>query len=138
MRYSPDLRARVRDTRRSCMGQPTERGSHSPGRRAFLRSGAIGGAAALLTATHRHAEAPLDAEPLPVAPPASRFELDEVTIADLQERMEAGRSSAVEIADVYLKRIVELDRKGPTLRSVLETNPDALADARMLDAERKA
>jgi amidase len=120
------------------MGQPTERGSHSPGRRAFLRRGAIGGAAALLTATHGYAEAPLDTEPLPVAPPASRFELDEVTIADLQERMEAGRSSAAEISDVYLKRIAEVDRKGPTLRSVLETNPDALADAKVLDAERKA
>jgi len=44
----------------------------------------------------------------------------------------------VQIAEAYLKRIAELDRKGPALRSVIETNPDALDDARQLDAERKS
>jgi len=38
----------------------------------------------------------------------------------------------------YLQRIEELDRKGPVLRSVLEANPDASAQAAALDAERKA
>jgi len=38
----------------------------------------------------------------------------------------------------YLQRIEEVDRKGPALRSVLEANPDALAQAVALDAERKA
>src|SRR5262245_52859382 len=138
MRYSPDLRAPMRDTRRWCMGQPTERGSHALGRRAFLRNGAIGGAAAFLTADHGHADPLLDAEPLPLARPVARFELDEVTIADLQERMTAGQSSSVEIAEIYLKRIAELDQNGPALRSVLETNPDAIAEAKARDAERKA
>jgi amidase len=105
------------------------------GRRDFLRSGAVGGAA-LLTGTR---ESSAHAAWHDVAEPAvGRFELDEVTIADLQERMEKSQSSAVQIAEAYLKRITELDRKGPALRSVLETNPDALDDARQLDAERKS
>src|SRR5438046_520507 len=38
----------------------------------------------------------------------------------------------------YAPRIDALDRKGPALRAVLEVNPDALAQAEALDAERKA
>ena len=37
-----------------------------------------------------------------------------------------------------LDRIERMDRRGPTLRSVLETNPEALAIADALDAERRA
>jgi amidase len=104
------------------------------GRRDFLRSGAIGGAALLTGTRETSAHAAHD-----VADPAvGRFELDEVTIAELQERMQKSQSSAVQIAEAYLKRIAELDRKGPALRSVIETNPDALDDARQLDAERKS
>lgn len=106
------------------------------GRRDFLRSGAIGGAAALLTGTRAAGagEARHDGTVATVA----GFELDEVTVAGLQERMQKGQSSAVQIAEAYLNRIGELDREGPTLRSVLETNPDALEDAKRLDAERKS
>ncbi len=106
------------------------------GRRDFLRSGAIGGAAAFLTVTRETdvRTATHAAGNSTVAP----FELDEATIADLQERMQKGQSSAVQIAEAYLARIAALDRKGPTLHSVLETNPDALDDARRLDGERKA
>jgi len=44
----------------------------------------------------------------------------------------------VAITQAYLDRIAALDLKGPILRSVLETNPEALDDAKALDAERKA
>ncbi|HEY7305668.1 MAG TPA: amidase, partial [Bryobacteraceae bacterium] len=40
--------------------------------------------------------------------------------------------------ELYLQRIEEVDRRGPALRSVIETNPDAVAIARSLDAEYKA
>ena len=63
-------------------------------------------------------------------------ELDEVTVADLQEAMESGRWSAARISEMYLSRIEAVDRSGPTLRSVIETNPDALSIARELDDER--
>jgi amidase len=65
------------------------------------------------------------------------FDLDEVTIADLQQRMESGRETARSIVEKYLKRIDAIDRGGPELHSVLEVNPDALSIADALDAERK-
>jgi amidase len=105
-------------------------------RRDFLRSGAIGGAAAILTGTREATS--LAARPGLSDAGVPGFELQEVTIADLQERMQKSQASAVQIAEAYLNRIADLDRKGPTLRSVLETNPDALDDAKRLDAERKA
>ena len=76
---------------------------------------------------------------LPRFAPANRaFELEETTVAQLQDAMRAGRLTARKITKAYLDRIAALDRRGPTLRAVLETNPDALAIADALDAERKA
>src|SRR5262245_23573536 len=72
------------------------------------------------------------------APSATRFDLDELTIADLQQRMQAGQETARSIAQKYLARIDAIDRSGPTLHSVLEVNPDALAIADSLDAERQS
>src|SRR5438067_13294931 len=66
------------------------------------------------------------------------FELEETTIGDLQAAMASGRMTARSITQLYLDRISELDRKGPTLRHVIETNPDALSIADSLDRERKA
>jgi amidase len=66
------------------------------------------------------------------------FELEEMTIADMQSAMESGRTTARRLAELYLRRIDEIDRGGPALHSISETNPDALAIADALDAERKA
>ena len=71
-------------------------------------------------------------------PALPRFELDEATIADLQQQMQAGRASARSIAEQYIARIEAVDRSGPSLHSVIEVNPDALAIADQLDAERRA
>ena len=75
-------------------------------------------------------------------PPASEgappFELQEATVKDLQQGMESGKWTARSITEAYLHRIEALDRKGPELRSILETNPDALSIADSLDAERKS
>jgi amidase len=70
-----------------------------------------------------------------VVPP---FELDEATIADLQAAMTSGQRTARSIVEAYLTRIEAIDRTGPTLRSVIEVNPDAVAIAEELDAERRA
>jgi amidase len=51
--------------------------------------------------------------------------------------MKAGRLSARGIATAYLDRIAALDRKGPALRAVLETNPDVVSIADAMDAERR-
>ncbi|HXW08817.1 MAG TPA: amidase [Vicinamibacterales bacterium] len=73
------------------------------------------------------------------APPQSgRFDLEELTVADLQQAMESGRYTSRRITELYLHRIEAVDRSGPTLRSVIEVNPDALAIADALDRERRA
>jgi amidase len=64
--------------------------------------------------------------------------IDEATIADLQRWMAERRVTAAELVEHYVRRIERLDRAGPALRSVLETNPDAAAIAARLDAEREA
>jgi amidase len=73
----------------------------------------------------------------PPAPPATVFDLEEATIASLQDRMQRGQDTARSLAEKYLARIEAIDRQGPTLRSVIEVNPDALAVADALDAERR-
>ena len=65
------------------------------------------------------------------------FELDEATVESLQKAMADGRYTARAIAELYLGRIAELDRQGPTLRSIIELNPDNLRIADALDAERR-
>ncbi|HEX3684868.1 MAG TPA: amidase [Bryobacteraceae bacterium] len=66
------------------------------------------------------------------------FELDELTVSELAGRMKQGALTAERIAQLYLERIDEIDRRGPALRSVIEINPDALAIAKGLDEEYKA
>jgi amidase len=100
-------------------------------RRSFVACGAAAGVAGL---AGRGAGAAVPAEPVVVPP----FELDEVTVAGLQKRMASGETSARRLAEAYLARVAALDRQGPELRSIIETNPEALATADALDAERKA
>jgi amidase len=71
-------------------------------------------------------------------PPAATFDLEETTIAELQQRMASGRETSRSIAEKYLARIDAIDRRGPELRSVLEINPDARSIADAMDAERRA
>jgi len=66
------------------------------------------------------------------------FRFEEATIDGLQAEMTAGRLTAQELTAAYLQRIEEIDQDGPTLRAVIEINPDALRIAAQLDAERKA
>jgi amidase len=64
--------------------------------------------------------------------------MKEPSIRQLSERMAAGELTARAAAEEYLARIDRLDRSGPRLNSVIERNPDALAIAGALDAERRA
>lgn len=68
----------------------------------------------------------------------NRFPLFEATIGDLQQKMQHGVYTSVDITHLYLKRISSLDKAGPLLNAVIEVNPDALAIAARMDAERKA
>src|SRR5262245_56674661 len=102
-------------------------------RRALLKLGALGGISALTTGAVR-----ADAAEVAAPPPLEASELDEATVADLQKRMESGQDSSRSLCEKYMARIEALDRQGPALRCVLEVNPDVLAIAESLDAERKA
>src|SRR5882762_9666529 len=104
-------------------------------RRAFLQYGAGMAAGSMLphSTGSRSSVGAQYATPRPVT--VSDFELDESTIAQLQDAMRSGARTSRSICADYLARIAQLD---PQLHSVLETNPDALAIADRLDAERKA
>src|SRR5436190_20415411 len=65
------------------------------------------------------------------------FELDEITVAELQEGMTSGRWSARSIAEAYLMRIDAIDKRGPAINAIIELNPDSLTIADALDRERK-
>lgn len=70
-------------------------------------------------------------------PPPSPFALEELTIAELQRRMTSGATTSRGLVEQYVSRIDALDRTGPSLRSLLEINPDALTIADRLDTERR-
>ncbi len=83
-------------------------------RRAALKT------AALAAASASAATPPIDPENL--------------TLADIQ----SGRYTAQSLVEACLARIDAIDRRGPALRAVIESNPDALKTAGELDRERKA
>ncbi|HEY6641942.1 amidase [Povalibacter sp.] len=68
---------------------------------------------------------------------ANAAEVSNKSIDELQAELTSGRTTSVALVRAYLQRIESVDRKGPTLQSVLSLNPDALREARALDAERK-
>jgi amidase len=105
-------------------------------RRQFLRMGALGSAAILsdLTAATALAGTNVERPAFHIKP----FQFEEATISQLQELMSSGKVSAVTLVKRYLARIEEIDRHGPRLNSIIETNPDAIAIATALDAERKS
>jgi len=69
---------------------------------------------------------------------AGEFPFAEATIDGLQQQMQAGELTAHALTAAYLQRIAEIDQAGPGLHAVLEINPEALAIADRLDAERQA
>jgi len=64
--------------------------------------------------------------------------MQEQNIFEYQQKMKSGELTARQLTELFLKRIDSLDRNGPRLNSVIETNPDALSIASTLDGERRA
>ena len=109
-------------------------------RRKFLKKGSLAGfTLPAIVSTAAGVEAPdqLNPDHLEVNR-LKEDDLNETTIDELQTRMKTGAFSSKEITAWYLKRIQELDKKGPKINSVIEINPDALSTAISMDAERKA
>lgn len=90
---------------------------------AMLAASAAGLAAAPSAAAQRAAAAP---------------RVEELSLAQASALLYARRMTAEALARAYLARIAAMDRAGPRLRSVIATNPDALAAARASDARRRA
>src|SRR5258708_3466686 len=67
----------------------------------------------------------------------SAFAIEEITIADLQHRMTIAEATSRALVQRYLDRIAAIDKSGPAINAVIELNPDALAIADKLDAERR-
>ena len=117
-------------------------------RRLFLNQGTrVALTAALLPAVACQPTADKPATEAPAAASATAeagkvgtepFELHELTVADLQDRMAKGTDTARSLSEKYLARIKALNEAGPMLRAVIEINPDALRIADGLDTERKA
>jgi amidase len=109
-------------------------------RRTFLNSSVAAGAAATLG--RRLPDSLHDSRAAAAAPAkasvVSDFELDELSIAELRTGMEQGRYTAKRLTELYLSRIDEIDRSGPSLNSIIERNPDAVSIAEALDAERRS
>jgi amidase len=106
-------------------------------RRSFLQRGLTAGAVVsiypALTAARE-----IRPSAQPVATDIKPFELEEITIGELQDGMKSGRFTAHGLAEKYLARIDEIDKRGPAINAVIELNPDALSIADALDQERKS
>ncbi|HET9424920.1 MAG TPA: amidase [Gemmatimonadaceae bacterium] len=102
-------------------------------RRAFLGAGALAVAGLAFPGSAAATTPVVRRSPITPSGPA----LEEATFADLAESMKSGRLTSRSIVQAYLANIEATDRSGPTLHSVLEVNPDALAIADALDLERR-
>jgi amidase len=108
-------------------------------RRDFLSNTSLAGAgiAGLFLGACQN-EAPVTKDIAPTKDPVLDFELNEESIGSLQDKMTAGKYSSEQLTKLYLDRISAIDKKGPSLNSVIEINPAALEIARKMDAERKS
>ncbi|HWV34217.1 MAG TPA: amidase family protein, partial [Thermomicrobiales bacterium] len=66
------------------------------------------------------------------------FSLVETSVSQIRDALTAGQVTVRAVVQACLDRIAANDREGPTLRAVIETNPDALTIADKLDAELAA
>jgi amidase len=141
------LKWSVRDSTLPCIQEIMSASDLKPSRRNFLTTALTTGAAATLypaLGAARAVTSPNESvlpEPQPASVPNSEvkpFELDEITIAELQDGLKAGQFTARSLVEKYTARIEEIDKAGPAVNSVIELNPDALAIADALDQQRKA
>ena len=106
-------------------------------RRNFLKTGAVAGLSfsTLAAASCKQPSSPSGG---PDEQKSDDFELNEVTIDALQQKMQSKAYTSRQITDLYLKRIDAIDKNGPKLNAVIELNPDALDIADAMDKERAA
>jgi amidase len=77
------------------------------------------------------------AEPLTARAESKVLNIETATIADLDLAFANGKLTSEKLVDAYLKRIDAYDKKGPGINAVITLNPNARAEAKALDIERK-
>jgi amidase len=65
------------------------------------------------------------------------FRLMEATISQAQDALEDGTITSEGLTKMYLARIAAFDKQGPAINAMIRLNPNAVAEARALDAERR-
>ncbi|MCF8342644.1 MAG: amidase [Chitinophagaceae bacterium] len=106
-------------------------------RRIFIKNSSIAGISATLGFASS-CNQPIESQKIEKNKSLDSFELNEVTVDVLQEKMKSGIYTSRSITQLYLNRIEKIDRSGPHINAIIELNPDALAIADAMDAERKA
>ena len=106
-------------------------------RRKFLQNAAIASAATSLYPALCAAREITGSAKVAI-PEVQPFDLEEITITELQDGMTSGRFTARSLVEKYSARIDEIDKRGPAVNAIIEMNPDAVAIADELDRERKA
>ena len=107
-------------------------------RRNFLKTGSVAGltlsslavASCNLASTNKKQDETIATEK------TDDFALNEITIDVLQQKMQSKEYTSRSITEMYLKRIDEIDKKGPKINAVIELNKDALSIADAMDKER--
>ena len=107
-------------------------------RRNFIRSSSVGSVAVTTLATAACTSSNQTPPNNESAPPTDDFVLNELTVGDLQKKMQSGQYTSEALTQLYLDRIQAFDKKGPRLNAVIDINPEALTIAKAMDRERKA
>ena len=103
-------------------------------RRGFLKHTLTASAAVALRpalSSAREASRPSKSPAADIKP----FELEEITIPELQDGMKSGKFTAKSLVEKYTARIEDIDKR--TVNAIIEMNPDAASIAEDLDRERK-
>jgi len=91
----------------------------------FIAAGALLGAAMIVMPSPARGD-----------PEGAPTQFNDMTVAQMQAAMAAGKLSSVELTRFYIERILKLDQNGPGVNSVIELNPDAIALAQSADDQR--
>jgi amidase len=138
-RYTVNSRTNLNTITHSLMRPKKEPGpiTGENSRRGFLSAGLKIGAASLALPALARGN-PGGPTPDMTPPDVAPFELDEMTLVELQDGMRSGKFTSRGLVRRYAARIAEIDKAGPALNAVIELNPEVLGIAESLDAERKA
>ena len=89
----------------------------------------------------QHAQAQIETAPIPASNLAAYYDVEEVPISELADKLSDGSVTSEALVAAYIDRIANLDStrgEGPSLNAVIALMPDAMEQARKLDAMRAA